>query len=319
MRLIDWIMTLMAFLGIWIGAILAVKPIDKIAKKFNSSSFIVSFFLLGILTSLTEVSVAFNSFIDNNVEISVGNLLGGTLVLLLFVIPLLGVLVNGIKLNHGFGVTNVFLSIAYLLVPHIFLIDKKLSIGESIVLAALYMFLAILLYIRNRIKLSTKVKQASQKVSYLKVLTAFISLTFGSVILIFSSNVLVDNVDKIGAIFKLSPFVLALLGLSLGTNLPEISLAIISALKGKSEIGFGNYLGSALFNPFILAVLGIFTGGITINANFIILLIFSTVGFLLFFVYIRSKNFLSRQESLLLLLIYIIFILTELIRQFRYY
>lgn len=313
MIITDWMMLVLAFVGIWTGATLAVKPIDQIAKKLNSSSFMISFFVLGMFTSLTEISVAFNSYIAKTQEISVGNLLGGSFVLLLFVIPILGILSNGIRLNNRLGIINTFLAISYLLVPHIFLLDKALSLKECAVLFIMYIVLAIVLYAKDKYASNKLVSSnRSIKIPHSKVAFAFFLITVGSVILIFSSNIVVSSIDNIGSSLNVSPFVLSLVLLSFGTNLPEISLAVISALKGKSEIGFGNYLGSALFNLLIMSVLGILSGGISINENFTKLLIFSVFGFLSFFVFIRSKNFLSRKESLVLLTIYVIFVFTEL-------
>lgn len=313
MHLTDWITTLLALIGVWIGATLAVKPIDEIAKKTNSSSFIVSFFLLGMFTSLTEVSVAINSYIDKSIEISVGNLLGGVLVLLLFVIPLLGILAKGVKLNNGFGVTITFLSLILLLVPHFFLINKTLSFNESIIIFILYIVFSIILFLKNKKKSVIKqINKRKNKKTQIKLAKLIIFITLGSVILIISSNQLVLNMDKIGTSLSISPFILSLLGLSIGTNLPEISLAIVAVIKGRAEIGFGNYLGSALFNLLILSILGIASNGITINEDFTLLLVFSVIGFALFFLFIKSKNTLSRKEGLFLILIYIVFILSEL-------
>lgn len=313
MLLNDWIIILIAFVGIWIGATLAVKPIDEIAKKLNSSSFIVSFFILGLFTSLTEVSVAYNSFIEDRLEISVGNLLGGSLVLLMFVIPLLGMLAKGIHLSNGFGVRNTFLCILFLLVPHIFLLDNVLSLQESWSMFVMYVILALFLYFGD--KASAKKVRNKRKIAKLhhsKVALAVSFVTVGSIILIFSSNILVEGIDKIGSSINLSPFILALIGLSIGTNLPEISLVIIAAIKGRSEIGFGNYLGSALFNPLIMSVLGLVSGGIILDANFTKLLIFSVLGFILFFIFMRSRSFLSQKESAILLSIYVVFVISEL-------
>ena len=65
-----------SFLLIWFVAGLIVTSVDRLAHKLNLSSFAVSFFLLGILTSVPEISVGINSLIDKKPEIFVGNLIG---------------------------------------------------------------------------------------------------------------------------------------------------------------------------------------------------------------------------------------------------
>ena len=49
--------------------------------------------------------------------------------------------------------------------------------------------------------------------------------------------------------------VLGLTILAIGTSLPELFTGVSSALKGHAEIGFGNVIGSNVFNS--LAVMGI--------------------------------------------------------------
>jgi len=313
MSFIDILNILLAFIGIWIGASLAVKPIDEIAKKVNSSSFIVSFFVLGFFTSLTEISVAINSIINDSIEISVGNLLGGSLVLILFVIPLLGILAKGIHLKNGFGVIGTFLSIIFLLVPHLFLLNNNLSINESLIMFVMFFVISIFLYLRDKNQITHKTKKLKRTPLQLKSFSfALLVVAIGSSLLLLSSNIVVNGIEQFAINTNISPFVISLIGLSIGTNLPEISLAIISAIKGKSEIGFGNYLGSALFNPFLLSIIGIISGGIFINENFTNILIFSVIGFILFFVFSKSKNFLSQKESFILLSIYLLFITIEI-------
>ena len=77
-----------------------MDSVDRLAHKLHLSSFAVSFFLLGILTSVPEISVGVNSLIERKPEIFVGNLIGGIIVIFLLIIPVLAVFGNGVKLTH---------------------------------------------------------------------------------------------------------------------------------------------------------------------------------------------------------------------------
>jgi len=52
--------------------------------------------------------VGINALIDKTPEISAGNLLGGSIVLLLPAIPLLGLIGNKINLDHSIGPKGMF-------------------------------------------------------------------------------------------------------------------------------------------------------------------------------------------------------------------
>ena len=49
-----------------------------------------------------------------------------------------------------------------------------------------------------------------------------------------------DSAEHIGLHYKLSPFIIGVTIIALGTSLPEISTSIISVLQGHSEIVIGN-------------------------------------------------------------------------------
>src|SRR3990167_5911120 len=85
---------------LWLGAGLIVYSLDNISRRLEISAFAASFSILGILTSLPEISVGINAIIDKKPEIYVGNLLGASVVLFLMIIPLLAILGNGVKLSH---------------------------------------------------------------------------------------------------------------------------------------------------------------------------------------------------------------------------
>jgi cation:H+ antiporter len=111
---------------------------------------------------------------------------------------------------------------------------------------------------------------------------------------------------------KVSPFIVSLLMLSIGTNLPEITLTVRSILKGDKDVAFGNYVGSATFNSLIFGLLAIASGGISIQADFLKVFTSLATGLLVFYFFSRSNNELSRYESSVLLGMYVIFLAYEL-------
>lgn len=100
--------------------------------------------------------------------------------------------------------------------------------------------------------------------------------------------------------------------LSLGTNLPELSVGIRSLSSGKKEIAFGDYIGSAAANTAIFGVLTVVNkSDVIIPDHFFQRFIFIAAGLGLFYFFSRSKNNISRGEGLILLLVYILFLLVE--------
>ena len=82
-----------------------------------------------------------------------------------------------------------------------------------------------------------------------------ISIITGSVLIIASSRIVVDLTIYFSNYLKISLFLISLLGLSIGTNLPELSLAVRSVIAKKKDVAFGDYIGSAAANTFIFGIL----------------------------------------------------------------
>jgi cation:H+ antiporter len=160
-------------------------------------------------------------------------------------------------------------------------------------------------------------KHKLSKKTGLSVGLQVLKIIAGSWILIMSSNLLVKETILLAEKFGISTFVISLLGISVGTNLPEISLGIRSLLDGKKDVAFGNYLGSALFNILILSVLGLVSQNneINISGNFVTIALVTVTGLIAFYFFATSKREISRKEGIYLLLLYVAFLLTELLYQ----
>lgn len=87
------------------------------------------------------------------------------------------------------------------------------------------------------------------------MILAIFLLIIGFVVLILGANWLVDGATSIGIRAKLSPLIIGLTIVALGTSLPELIINIFSCIKGVSGLAIGNIVGSNIMN--ILLILGI--------------------------------------------------------------
>ena len=288
-----------------------IEAVDKISKKINFSSFAVSFFVLGILTSTPELAVGINAVINHDPEIFVGNLLGGIIVIFLLIIPILAILGNGIKLVHQLNSKNLLFSLIVVVSPSFLIADKNFSLYEAIFLIFLYAVLFFLIEKKKGLLEKVKDNLRDGKSHFTQDLG---KIVLGIVFVFFASSFIVDKTIYFSHFLKISPFIIGLLFLSLGTNLPELSLAIYSVVSKKKAVAFGDYIGSAAANTLLIGVLILLNGGqVTVVNHFIRPFIFTILGLSLFFYFSRSKNDISRKEGLILLLVYIGFLMAEII------
>jgi cation:H+ antiporter len=307
-NLLELVFVIASIVGIWLGSGLIIKNAIRLAKRIHVPPFILSFFLLGFLTSSSEIVIAISSYLKNEPEISAGNLLGGIIILFLFLIPLLAIILKKTQLNHNYSKPLFLINIILLTLPGIFLLDKNFSVEESIILITGCLLIFGIFTLRN---ISKESKEIFNQKQFKRLEIQLFYIVLGTIILVLSSDCLVKETLKIAHSLNVDPFLISILVLSVGTNLPEISLAIKSVLKGRKDIALGNYMGSALFNVLILGSLGAVNGGINISSDFKWTFIIMTTGLVSFLILMLTKNSLSRKEGFFLLLFYIIFILLE--------
>ncbi len=80
-------------------------------------------------------------------------------------------------------------------------------------------------------------------------------LLFGVALIIFAADWLTDGASSIARRFGISDLVVGLTVVAFGTSAPELSISIVSALKGSAPIAVGNVVGSNIFN--ILVIIGV--------------------------------------------------------------
>lgn len=301
---------LLSFLGVWLGSGLAIKSVEKISHYLKTSSFVLSFLVLGLFTSIGELSIGISSIIKNDPEVYIGNLVGASIVIFMLIIPLLALTSKSIKITPEFQKFNLLASLLVIALPILSVMDGKITKIDNIL--ALIIFIFLLVNIQSKNKLIKNLKKINQSKS--KIIPEVLKIIFGIIVIFTSSHFIVEQTLYFSKIFQLSPFIISLLITSLGTNIPELSLIVRSAIMKNNEVAFGNYIGSASFNTFLLGFLGlIYNKEIILNNNYTISLIFLILNLTLFFFFAKSKNTISKKESLILLSTYFIFIAVQVL------
>lgn len=299
-----------SFIFIWLGAGLVVSSVDRFSRKLGLSSFAVSFIILGILTSTPEFAVGLTAVAEHNPEIFIGNLLGGIPVIFLFIIPLLAIFGNGIRINHDFNLRNLLITLGVIIAPSVFMLDKTMNAIEGTILILLYIVLIFIIERKHGFFDRSNVQAMNIKAYSYKDL---VKILLGIGIMFVASQIIVDKTIYFSEILNISTFYISLIALSLGTNLPELSLAARSVISGKKDIAFGDYMGSAAANTLLFGIFTLLSGGevLSIN-NFFTTFFFVAGGLILFFIFSRSKNALSRGAGFILFSLYLIFAFFQL-------
>ncbi len=299
------------FVVVWLGAGLVVSSVSELAKSWRLPSFIISFFLLGILTSLPEITISAISVFNDDPAIMAGNLLGGVIVMFLGVIPLLGVIGNGVRIPTKFDQKQLVFTLIVVVAPAFLTSDQKINQWEAIFLIILYLSLFIFFSFKQSFWERVSTNLAKRRSWSLRIL---VKTGLGVLALILASNQIVSSTVYFADMMNISPFFVSLIVVALGTNIPEISIIFRSVINNKKDIALADYLGSASANTLLLGIFTLIYGKtIQLPNHFFQRFSFLAVGLVSFYFFARSKNTLSRGESFVLLLLYFGFIGFELV------
>src|SRR3989339_273702 len=170
-----------AFFLLWYCSGIIVNSVGRLASKLKLSSFAVSFFVLGILTSIPEFSVGVNSIINNTPDIFVGNLLGASLIIFIFIIPLLAVFGGGVKLVHQLSENNLIFSLLVVAAPVFLIADNVLTRTEGVFLILIYIILFY--FIEKKDGLMTVSKDLEKIFPQKHFIEDFIEIVLASIII----------------------------------------------------------------------------------------------------------------------------------------
>ncbi len=299
---------ILAIVAIWFGAGLIISSVEKFSHRLHFSPFITSFVFLGLLTSIPEFGVGTTAIVDGKPEIFVGALIGGIIVMFLFIIPILAILGKGITINHNLDSKKLLYLILILLAPGLFVVDRNFTILEGVLLIACYVL--VITHIRK----AQVTEKQEENVLSLKIYSILdlAKVASGIGIVFISSQIIVSETIYFAKILNIPEFYLSILVLSLGTNLPELSIALRSVISGAKDIALGNYLGSASANVFLLGLFTIANNqNIILKDSFIITYVIMSIGLLSFYKFSKSKKEISVKEGKILLLIYFSFLISE--------
>lgn len=300
----------LSFIGIWIGSGLAIGSVERLSKILRVSSFAVSFLVLGFFTSVSELSVGVNSILENDPEIYVGNLIGASIVIFMLIIPLLAITGNNIKITPEFRGFNLPASLVVIALPVILAMDGRIGRTDSILALSLFGFLVVA--VQTKRGLLEKMKAINSR-SSIKVGKELLRIVFGLAVIFVASKFVVEQTEYFSNLLQLSPFVISLLLISIGTNIPELSFVVRSAFMKNNQVAFGDYVGSASFNTFLMGGLTFFYGKpVLLNNSYLVSLLFLVVGLFVFYYFARTKNSISRIEGLVLLALYVLFLVVEI-------
>ncbi len=142
----------------------------------------------------------------------------------------------------------------------------------------------------------------------------YLFLLIGFALLVFSGRILIRSSVSIARRFKLSPFLIGLTIVAMGTSAPELLVSLTGAIKGHADVAIYNVIGSNISNVLLVLavtalILPIPVRSKTFWPNWSVMFIFS----LLVFLFLLDLTF-SWNEGLLIFILLIGYVIYSIYR-----
>lgn len=143
-----------------------------------------------------------------------------------------------------------------------------------------------------------------------------VALLGGLLLILVGANALTDGASSVAKRFNISPLVIGLTIVAFGTSAPELTVSIVSALKGSADMAIGNVVGSNIFNTLMIvgctaAIVPIGMNKGTLSKEIPLCILASVVLFICgndVLINGATENTISSSDGMLLLCFFLIFL-----------
>ncbi|KKR05501.1 MAG: Inner membrane protein YrbG [candidate division WS6 bacterium GW2011_GWF2_39_15] len=322
--IINLLLTLGSLFFLIFASNLVLNGAIGIAKRFKLSPLVIGSTIVafgGILPTIA-VSIAIVFFDPFNIDIAIGNMVGTNYVNLGLALGIPAFLTDIItKYNVFEKEIPLYLAITALVTA--FAANADISQPEGFLILIAYAMIALIIFQYSSRERKSDVKKAEMDIpnpGQTNTAKIILSILSGMIILILAAFSLTYSAPILATSLGVSPYIIGLTLVGIGTSLPTIVASIQAAKKGYIDIILGNVFGGNIINlgigiglPAVFHSLKLDNEAIadiyfTNIYNFIILIIILIEMKLL-----GGNKALSRVSGIVIVGIYLLYLLTKIL------
>ena len=219
-----------------IGVILLVKGSDelvdsvtRIALRIGISITIISLSIIATGTSLPELVVSVTSSASGYSGLALGNIIGANIANICLIIGVCS-MIKRMDVEPSVLNRDIPMTVLVILLLFVLSLDNKLDRmdGSILLLSAILYFYYLFMRARHEKKITSEDPEEPDKKDILKLCIGVLMVLAGGELTVHASiNIATD--------LNISPYLVGLLLVAVGTSLPELTTGIISTLKGYGE------------------------------------------------------------------------------------
>lgn len=248
------------YLGLILGVICAglggelfVRGTVGLAHWLRVSPGIIGATVAAFATSSPELSIAVNSALAGEPEISFGDALGSNILNIALILAL-ALVISGIRSPRKTISRDFFVALLSPVVTGVLFLDGELSRWDGLLLLTLFSG-----WLLNGVFEARRQRSAADAVlgehRHWRIIGSCLA---GLLLLITAGKLIVAGARGIALSFGIDEFIIGATVVAVGTSVPELATTVIAKLRGHDEVSLGTILGSNIFNGvFVVAIAAI--------------------------------------------------------------
>lgn len=239
---------------LWFGAETFVRSSSALALRMGLTPLVIGLTVVAFGTSAPELGVSLISTARDMGDVATGNVVGSNIANIGLILGL-AALIRPIRIEPKLLRFDVPLVVAASLLVTLLFGDGSLSRLEGGFLVLLLGGYLALSLRKSRLELDVNLPAVGESTGRRPVSIIVGLILAGLAMLVMGSFAFVNGAEELAIGLGVSPAVVGLTVVAVGTSLPEAATSVVAAWRGQGDIAVGNVVGSNLFN--LLAILGL--------------------------------------------------------------
>ena len=308
----DFLLLLGGLSFLLIGGEALVRGSVAIGNQLEMSPLLVGMVIVGFGTSMPELVVSVRAVIDGAAGLAVGNVIGSNISNILLILGCAAMLAPITRPERALvpdGIVLVAISCAVVALG--WFGNVSALQGSVYLLVLIGLICAEYFRAKREARLRKIIEEPVPMPDEVpqRPMVSLLLACSGIAGLVFGADLLVSGATEIAKAMGVSPGLIGLTIVAVGTSLPELASSMVAAWRGHKTVAYGNVIGSNLFN--LLGILGASALAGPLTFPFVMvwldgpIMILATVVMVYF---VSSGTGLTRSEATVLLLSYISYI-----------
>lgn len=311
----EYLLLLVGFIFLIVGADILVSGAASIARKFGIPPLVIGLTIVAFGTSAPELFINVTASLKGSGGIAFGNIVGSNIANILLILGVAAMIrpleVQKTTVKKEIPLVSLASIVLFVLANDALIENENFSAitrSDGLVLIGFFM---IFLYYAFEVATNSELnadESLEEKVHPLG--KALLFMIIGIAGLAIGGDWIVKSATTIAKDYGLSETTIGLTIVAVGTSLPELATTISATLKKKTDIAIGNAVGSNIFNVFWVMGVSSTIKNVPFDPdkNLDLMLCVISSVLLFAFLFFSKKHLLKAWQGVIFLALYISYI-----------